>query len=221
MKNLKVLNFPVKKRKVRKPVNLDGVKYFTEKEIKLLRRTARDDSELALKKDKVTAVRAWMAIDILTCTGLRVSECADLRYGNLKISHGKAEIFVRDGKGCISGTVIIPLSLKKHLHDFLRFKETNGEGISQDDYLFIGQRGKWTSQAIQQIVKGYLKKLSLYEKGKSVHALRHSYAVELYKKERDLRTVQKQLRHVSVQSTTIYADVSKDEIEDQIKGLWN
>ena len=118
MKNLKVLNFPVKKRKRKKAVNLDGVKYFTEKEIKLLRRTARDDYELALKMNKVAAIRAWMAIDLLTCTGLRVSECADLKCGGLKIGHGKAEIFVRDGKGCMSGTVIIPISLKNHLKEF-------------------------------------------------------------------------------------------------------
>jgi len=31
-----------------------------------------------------------------------------------------------------------------------------------DDFLFIGQRGAWTSQAIQQIVKKYLRKLGLY-----------------------------------------------------------
>jgi integrase/recombinase XerD len=54
-----------------------------------------------------------------------------------------------------------------------------------------------------------------------VHSLRHSYAVALYKREKDLRTVQKQLRHVSLQSTVIYADVTKDEIAEQAKGLWN
>ena len=94
-------------------------------------------------------------------------------------------------------------------------------GQDQGDYLFVGQRGSWTAQAIQQIVKKYLKDLAIYEKGKSVHALRHSYAVELYSKEKDLRVVQKQLRHVSIQSTLVYADVTDEAISDQIKGLWN
>ena len=76
-------------------------------------------------------------------------------------------------------------------------------------------------QAIQQIVKKYLKQLGLYEKGKSVHTLGHSYAVELYSKEKDLRVVQKQLRHVSIQSTPVYADVTDEAISDQIEGLWN
>jgi site-specific recombinase XerD len=70
-------------------------------------------------------------------------------------------------------------------------------------------------------LKKYLKKLGLYENGKSVHALRHSYAVELYSKEKDQRAVQKQLRHVSIQSTLVYADVTDETISEQIKGLWN
>ena len=86
--------------------------------------------------------------------------------------------------------------------------------------MFIGQRGKWTKQALQQTVKKYLKALGLYEMGKPVHSLRHSYGVELYAKEKDLRAVQKQLRHISIQSTLIYADVTDENISQQIKGLW-
>ncbi len=66
----------------------------------------------------------------------------------------------------------------------------------------------------------HLKALGLYESGKSVHALRHSYALELYRQERDLRAVQKQLGHASVQTTQVYADVTQEDIQGQIKGLW-
>jgi len=45
--------------------------------------------------------------------------------------------------------------------------------------------------------------------------------VMLCTKEKDLRAVQKQLRHLSIQSTQVYADVSKEDIQEQIKGLWN
>ena len=87
--------------------------------------------------------------------------------------------------------------------------------------MFIGQRGPWKSQAIQQIVKKYLKALDLYENGKSVHALRHSYAVALYRKKKDLKAVQKQLGHASIQTTQVYAEVLKEDIQEQIKNLWN
>jgi integrase/recombinase XerD len=74
--------------------------------------------------------------------------------------------------------------------------------------------------AVQQLTKKYLKALGLYESEKSVHALRHSYAVEFYRQEKDLRALQKQLGHSSVQTTQIYADVTIQDIQAQIKGLW-
>jgi site-specific recombinase XerD len=223
-----VINFPAKtekrsraKRDDGRVKNIDGVKYFNGKQIKMIRRAVREQAEIDEKRKNVTGIKEWMVIDVLTSTGLRVSETANLRCGDLKIGYSESKIFVRDGKGHISGHVVIPDSLKKHLKAFLNWKQQQGESIGNDDFLFIGQRGRWTSQAIQQIVKKYLRKLGLYERGKSVHSLRHSYAVELYSKMKDLRAVQKQLRHVSIQSTLVYADVTDETIGNQIKGLWN
>ena len=38
--------------------------------------------------------------------------------------------------------------------------------------------------------------------------------------EKDLRALQKQLGHSSVQTTQIYADVTVQDIQKQIRGLW-
>jgi len=223
----KVISFPSERRSKRtrksggRIRSVDGIKYFNEKQIKMIRRAVRDQAEMDIKKGQVTAIREWMVIDLLTCTGLRVSEAANLHCGDLKIGYADSKIFIREGKGHVSGHVVINDAVKKHLRAFMSWKQTQGEQTGEDDYLFVGQRGAWTSQAIQQIVKKYLKKLDLYEKGKAVHALRHSYAVELYSKDKDLRAVQKQLRHVSIQSTLVYADVTDESIGNQIKGLWN
>lgn len=218
---LNVIKFPVSRGKRKGRIKrIDGVKYFNPNQIKLLRRTARDKADLDLKKGKITGVRDWMAIDLLTCTGLRVSEAADLCCGDLKLGYGENKVFIRKGKGSISGSVVINESLKKHLKQFLAWKADRKEATGEDDPLFVGQRGQWTRQAIQQTVKKYLKHLGLYREGKSAHSLRHSYGVELYSKERDLRAVQKQLRHISIQSTLIYADVTDENIPNQIKGLW-
>jgi len=208
-------------RRKRKPVTMDTIKYFTEPEIGLLRRTARKEHESDLGQDRVRGVRNWMVIDLLTLTGLRVSEAARLQCGNIKIGYGQSELYIENSKDGVSGSVVIPPGLKTHLRSFLNWKQSRGEGIANSDPLFIGERGPWTLQAIEQIVKRYLRYLGLYQPGKSVHSLRHSYAVALYKREKDLRAVQKQLRHVSIQSTLVYADVSKEEIYQQVKGLWN
>ena len=53
---------PVKaKARERQVKNVDGVKYLTEPQIKALRKMVRDREATG----KVTAVRKWMAIDLL------------------------------------------------------------------------------------------------------------------------------------------------------------
>lgn len=221
----RVINFPgtqqsTRPEPTRQVTNIDGIKYYTEQQVKLLRRTVRDRAVLDLDRNQVTAVREWMAIDLLTCTGLRVSEAADVRCGDIKAGYGESALFVRDGKGSKSRTVQIPDSLKRHLKQFILWKASRGEPTGPDDFLFLGQRGPWSCQAIQFLVKKHLRALGLYENEKSVHALRHSYAVEFYRQEKDLRALQKQLGHSSIQTTQIYADVTAEDIQKQIRGLW-
>lgn len=80
-----------------------------------------------------------MCVDLLTCTGIRVSEAVNLRIKDLHISQGKSEVFV-NGKGSVCGTVQIPKGLKKHLKSFLKWKADSGESIEPNSSLFIGQR---------------------------------------------------------------------------------
>ncbi len=77
-----IIKFPTKaKAKKRLRIkNIDGVKYFSQKQIKLLRRTVKDQGATG----KMTHIREWMTIDLLTCTGLRVSEAANVRCNDLK-----------------------------------------------------------------------------------------------------------------------------------------
>jgi integrase/recombinase XerD len=199
----------------------DGFKYFNELQIKLIRRKSRNSAQLAKEKGNVTAVRDWMLIDLLTSTGMREAEAADMRCGDILAGYGQSACYVRNGKDDKSRTIQIPDSLRIHLKSFLVWKQEYGEPVGTDDYLFIGQRGPWTPWAVGEIVKKYLRQLGLYQNGKSAHSLRHSYAVQLYCQKRDLRAVQKQLGHSSIQTTQKYADVLTEDIQEQIKGLWN
>jgi len=221
---MNIINFPAKRIKEKKAKSIrsaDGFKYFSESQIKLLRRTARDRAQLDLTKGQITGVRDWMLLDLLTSTGIREAEAADLRCGDIKTGYGESSLFIRNGKGSKARTVQIPDSLKNHLKTFLVWKREREEPTGEDDYLFIGQRGNWTAWAVGEIVKKYLRRLNLYETGKSAHSLRHSYAVELYSREHDLRAVQKQLGHSSIQTTQIYADVLVEDIQKQVRNLWN
>ncbi|EIM63238.1 tyrosine-type recombinase/integrase [Desulfobacter postgatei] len=197
------------------------LKYFTKHQIKFIRRQVRDAYALARAKAQVTAIREWMLIDILTRTGLRSAEAADLRCGDVLTSYGESSLFVRAGKGYKTRYVEIQPGLKTHLNSFIKWKEQQGEPTGMDDHLFLGQRGPWTPAAVQQCCKKWIRHCDLDKPGLSAHTFRHSYAVELYQEKRCLRTVQKQLGHASIQTTQIYADVTKEDIQDQIKGMWN
>lgn len=196
------------------------IKYFDSRQIAMLRRIVKEKAFIAWSKRQSTGIREWLAVDALTTTGLRVSELVDLRVGDLRIGYSQSELLVRNGKGRKTRTLQIPESLKTHLRHFINWKKERNEPTGEDDYLFVGQRGPWTRQAVQQLIKKYLKKLCIYEKGKSVHALRHSYATQLYHVSKDLRAVQIQLGHASITSTTIYADVRREDIKDYLTGMW-
>lgn len=216
-----ISNFPIRKTiRVRAKRSADGFKYFSALQIKLIRREARDRAALAQQKNLSTAIREWMLIDLLTSTGLRESEAADLRCGDIQAGYGESAIFVRHGKGDKSGMVQIPDSLRHHMKSYLKWKQERGQSVGPDDYFIVGQRGPWSPWAVGQVVKQHLRRLGLYEKGKSAHALRHSYAVQLYRQQKDIRCVQKQLRHSSIQTTQKYADVLVEDVQEQIRGLW-
>ena len=55
----------------------------------------------------------------------------------------------------------------------------------------------------------------------SIHSLRHSWGTYLYQKTKDLRLVQKELRHRSPQTTAVYADVTPEERSEAVNGVWD
>lgn len=198
----------------------DKLKYFDSRQIARLRKIVREKAFIAWSKRQPTGIREWAVIDVLTSTGVRVSEAVDLRCGDIKCGYGQNEILVRNGKGGKSRTIQIPESLKTHMRQYINWKKEREEPTGEDDYLFIGQRGPWTRQAVQQLVKKYFKQMGIYETGKSVHAIRHSYATELYRNSKDLRAVQKQLGHASIVTTMVYADVTNEDIRGHLTGMW-
>lgn len=221
---MQLIRFPKRQQPRARPKRAtphDGsIKYFTEAQIRLIRRTARDRATVALSRGTSTAIREWALIDLLTSTGLRAAEASDVRCGDIRAGYTESAVYIRNGKGGKSRTVQIPDSLRTHLKSYLQWKRECGEATGEDDCLFVGQRGAWSPWAVGQVVKQHLRRLGIYQKGKAAHSLRHSYAVEVYRQQRDLRCVQKQLGHQSIQTTQIYADCLPEDIQQQIHGLW-
>jgi site-specific recombinase XerD len=185
-----------------------------------LRRHCKTEAVVAEQLGQSTAPRVWMLVDLLTCTGLRRAEAAALRCGDLRLDRDSEAVIVRNGKGAKPRVVHISTALAKHLREFLVWRSRRGERVDATAPLFVGKRGAWSPAAVRDAVRKALRDTGLYQRFKCTHALRHSYAVALYRVKRDLRATQKQLGHASVRATEIYADVLPDDIRRQVEELW-
>jgi site-specific recombinase XerD len=198
---------------------LDRQKFLSEIEVKKLRRILEDKALADLSKGRTTWPRFWMAIDLAISAGLRVSEIAGLKVGNLFLNSRVPRLQVT-GKGQKTRDVFISKELMKHLSEYLKWKRLLDEPKENDDPLLMSSHGKaYSTRTLQYAFKVSLKEAGL-PKYYSIHACRHSYGTYLYQKTKDLRLVQKQLGHSSITTTTVYADVTVEETLEAVNGLY-
>ena len=189
-------------------------KYLTPDETKLLRKTCQNAALLARAKGVQAPVRDALIIELALGTGLRVSELSNLRIEDIFLKKGQNSLIVKNGKGGKDRVVQFSTGLKASLLEFLNYR------ASGSDYLFPSERGqKMTTSGIQQVFKKWSRKAGL-PSHYSIHSLRHTYAVRLYKASGyNLRLVQKQLGHSSVSTTQVYADVMDEDVDQAMENL--
>lgn len=196
--------------------------FMTEPQIKRLKDTLRGAAREGKEKGNYVAVRDWCILHIALDAGLRVSEICDLKIGDLLIDQGNSSIIVRSGKGDKKRGVSIGSELRSHLKDYIDWKKERGEPTGDDDLLFLspsGKSDKLSRQAVYHAFKRWAKRADLPERF-SIHSCRHSYASMLYKSsDYNLRLVQSQLGHSSIQTTQVYADVLNKDAEKAVNDL--
>ena len=77
-------------RNFKRKWTLDRTKYMTAPEVTELRRTIESKAKEDLEHGRTTWPRFWMALDLALGAGLRVSEIATLRIGNLYLNEREA-----------------------------------------------------------------------------------------------------------------------------------
>jgi len=189
-------------------------KYLTPEEVKQLRKTCHDAALLAKAKGIQASVRDALIIEVALNTGLRVSELSNLRVEHLYLKKGQNSLIVRNGKGGKSRVVVFGPMLKKQILEFLDYRVTNST------YLFPSQRDeRMTRSGIQQVFKKMAMKAGLPSRY-SIHALRHTYATNIYKSSGyNLRLVQQQLGHSSITTTSVYSAVLNPDLDQAVKKL--
>jgi len=189
-------------------------KYLKDEEVKRLMKTCEENAELARAYSNWIAIRDYMIIDFALNTGLRVQEISDLKTEDLNIQYGESSLVVQHGKGDKKRVVRFSKNLKAHIKQYLAERKDNSP------FLFSSSRGEQlTRSALQKIFKARAREAGLPEHY-SIHSLRHTFATRLYRASGyNLRLVQKELGHSNIQTTTVYSDVSNDEVEKALERL--
>jgi len=146
-----------------------------------------------------------LLIELLYSTGLRLSECINLKYSDLDLDEYIG--WVRMGKGAKDRIFIISELFKI---DLLDYKEKGGS--MSEGYIFTVNGRKMSPRGIQYAIKVSAKRAGI-EKDVHVHTLRHSFATHLLENGVDIRKIQKLLGHSNLQTTQIYTQVSSEEIK--------
>ena len=109
--------------------SLDRQKYLAEPEVKKLKRVVQDKAIADQKKGRVTWPRFWMVIDLAISAGMRVSEIANLKIGNLHLNPREPRLHVT-GKGDKVRDIFISKGLMKHLSEYLLWKRLQGHLVA-------------------------------------------------------------------------------------------
>lgn len=166
------------------------------------------------------SVNDWLVIDLALSTGLRVSEIANLRCGDIWADDGQASLIVRNGKNGKQRIVKFGAGFKVHLREYLEWKERNGQDCGPEAPLILSSNtmNKMTTRALQKAFERNAKRVGI--EGYSIHSLRHTYATFLLRASGNLRLVQKQLGHSSITTTQVYADVLNPELDQALARLY-
>lgn len=156
---------------------LNKNKYLLPPETERLRKILTDFED----RDPRNCLMFWVALH----TGGRAQEVLNLQ--KIDLNTYDESVFIRGLKGSNDREIPLPPALFDRLHRFA--EKQSGTKLFDVSYTRLYQ--------IWEMYRPVPKKF---------HSLRHTFAIELYKKTRDLRLVQVALGHRNIANTMVYAD---------------
>jgi integrase/recombinase XerC len=174
--------------------------FFYEEELEQLFRSCETETKIGQRNKAL--------LELLYATGIRVSECCQIRLKDLDFSlstiliHGKGskDRYVPFGK---QANVALKQYIQNGRIELLTNKQSH-------DILFVNFRGgPLTERGVRTVLNSMFEKSTLNGKIHP-HMLRHSFATHLLNKGADMRSVQELLGHAFLSSTQVYTHVSNE-----------
>ena len=187
-------------------------KFLDPDEVRRLMTACEDKSLADVAKGRKTWVTRFMLVHIALHSGLRVSEIAALRVGDIHLKGKNPYLIVQCGKGGRKRDVYIDRGLVKHIREYVAVREDSwGELAGPDAFFLSTASGRpYTTAALHQSFKKALAAAGM-EGRCSIHGARHTYATILLARSGNIRFAQKQLGHSSLNMTSLYADVLPEQ----------
>ena len=148
-----------------------------------------------------SGVRDRTVLELLYATGMRASECLDLRLEDVNLTAGYV---ICTGKGCRQRLVPVGAEAAAWVTRYLKDVRPLYTRRRDGGRLFVNPRGgRLSRQSLWAIVRNAAVRAGV--RGRvSPHMLRHSFASHLLEGGADLRSVQAMLGHADIATTQIY-----------------
>lgn len=181
-------------------------RFLTEAEYKRLLEAARYEP------------RDAAMIELYLQTGMRLSEVARLKVTDVELpariskelgNVGSVKVL---GKGRRSRVITLNWKACKAIKAYLAARP----GDTDDPHLFLTKfRTGISPRSIERAVGKYLAEAGIH--GASVHSLRHTFGTQAVRRGTQLRVVQAMLGHSSLDTTTIYVSLVREDMDRQLQ----
>lgn len=179
--------------------------FLYEEEIEALLASVKGNSPLD-QRDRAL-------LELLYATGMRVSECSQLKVSDIDFTIGTVFIVGKGKKERYAPIGSFALdAISRYIDDGRKRLEKKAD--VRCDALFLNYRGgPLSDRSIRTIVSKRMKEAA-YGKHLRPHDIRHSFATHLLNNGADLRVVQELLGHEHLSTTQIYTHVTKERLRD-------
>jgi len=187
------------------------VKYLSDKEVQIIMNYLdKQIKNRGLYYDYIYA----LGIKLMLFAGLRISEVLHLQLKDITLSElcddegiqDMYEIHLSKTKAGEEQTALVKIiDIEEELAFFKNF-------LDKDEAIFVVKKNKKPIHRSNFYigVKNMMQKAGLDKKG--LHIYRHTCAMQLYRKSKDILVTKEKLRHSDIKTTMIYAKAEKNDI---------
>lgn len=166
--------------------------------------------ELEYIRDACKNAREKAIIDFLFSTGCRVSEMCNVKMKDIDFVNNT--VFIENGKGGKSRVTFINAEAEVSLKAYLK------ERICDSPYLFTRTRAllcdvPLNKKSVEILIRNIVARCPQITKKVTPHVMRHTAATIALRNGMPLEQVKEFLGHSNLNTTMIYAKVSKDDVK--------